>query len=132
MATTIGVKLHWGATSALGESIDIVDFPDLGGSPEMVDATTLSDTKRKGIKGIDTIGALPFTSNYTKADYSQVSSDAGVPLYYSLKLNDEEQFTWQGAHQVYVTGAGVNEVVRMKITVVPSTQPVYVDERDDD
>ena len=130
MATTIGVKLHWGATSALGESIEIVDFPDLGGSPEMVDATTLSDTKKKDIKGIDTISALTFTSNYTKADYNRVSSDAGVPLYYSLRLNDEEQFTWQGAHRVYVTGSGVNEVVRMKITVVPSTQPVYKDERD--
>ena len=130
MATTMGVKLHWGATPALNKSIEIVDFPDLGGSPEMVDVTTLSDTKRKGIKGIDTIGALTFTSNYTKADYARLVIDAGVPLYYSLKLNDEEQFTWQGTHQVYVTGAGVNEVVRMKIVVVPSTRPVYVDDRD--
>ena len=101
MATTMGVKLHWGATSTLVRASRSWTFP-ICGSPEMADATTLSDTKRKGIKGIDTISAFTFTSNYTKADYSRVSTDAGVPLYYSLKLNDEEQFTWQGAHQVYV------------------------------
>lgn len=45
--------------------IDIKDFPDLGGTPEMLETTTLSDSMQTYIPGIQSLDALEFTSNYT-------------------------------------------------------------------
>lgn len=104
------------------DSIDIIDFPDLGGAPENIDVTTLTDTKQVGIKGIDSSGALVFTANYTKIDYNTVKTAASTAKYYSLVLGSGDKFTWQGSHSVYVTGAGVNEPVQMKIVIAPITQ----------
>ena len=48
--------------------IDIKSFPDLGGAPEMLETTTLSDAAQTYIPGIQASDALEFESNYTKAD----------------------------------------------------------------
>ena len=48
--------------------IDIKEFPDLGGTPEMLETTTLSDRMQTYIPGIQSLDALEFTSNYTLAD----------------------------------------------------------------
>ena len=45
--------------------IDIKEFPDLGGDPEMLETTTLSDKMQTYIAGIQSLDALSFTSNYT-------------------------------------------------------------------
>lgn len=124
MATTMGVTLAWGENATLGNTLDIVDFPDLGGGPERVDITTLSDTAQVGLKGVEAIGALPFTANYTKDEYDRVKLDANKPLYYGLKIDDTKTFTWQGSHIVYVTGGGVNDPVRMRVVIAPTSRPI--------
>ena len=43
--------------------IDIKDFPDLGGSPELLETTTLSDKMQTYIPGIQSLDALEFTAN---------------------------------------------------------------------
>lgn len=125
--STYGVTLKWGETSAaLTKVIDIKNFPDLGGAPEMLETTTLSDEMQTFILGIQSADAMAFTANYTKADYTAVKADAGKDLYYSLEFGDEGDegiFEWQGQHSVYVTGADVNGVVEMVITIAPSTKP---------
>ena len=45
--------------------IDIKEFPDLGGDPEMLETTTLSDNMQTYIAGIQSLDALSFTANYT-------------------------------------------------------------------
>ena len=45
--------------------IDIKEFPDLGGTPEMLETTTLTDRMQTYIPGIQSLDALEFTSNYT-------------------------------------------------------------------
>jgi len=129
--STQGVTLKWGSTQG-GESkvIDIKDFPDMGGAPEMLETTTLSDAAQTFILGIQTMSALEFTANYTKADFELVEDDAGQDMYYVLEFGsggNEGTFKWQGQHSVYVTGAGVNGVVEMKIVVAPSTKPELSD-----
>ena len=51
--------------------IDIKDFPDLGGAPEMLETTTLSDKMQTYIPGIQSLDALEFTANYTKDDFEK-------------------------------------------------------------
>ena len=47
--------------------LDIKSFPDLGGAPEMLETTTLSDSMQTYIAGIQSLVALEFEANYTKA-----------------------------------------------------------------
>jgi hypothetical protein len=125
--STYGVTLKWGASSEpLTKKIDIKGFPDLGGAPEMLETTTLSDAAQTFILGIQSLSAMEFTANYTKDDYEAVKADANKKLYYALEFGtagSEGIFEWQGEHDVWVTGAGVNAVTEMKIGIAPSTKP---------
>lgn len=125
--STMGVTLKWGEnSSSLTKKIDIKNFPDLGGAPEMLETTTLSDEAQTFIPGIQSMDALEFTANYTKADYEAVLADEGKELYYALEFGEdgsEGVFEWQGQHTVWVTGAEVNSVVEMVISIAPLTKP---------
>lgn len=125
--STYGVTLKWGEDAlTTSKVIDIKNFPDLGGAPELLETTTLSDAAQSYIKGIQTAGEMPFTCNYTKADFEAVLADEGKKLYYQLEFGDagdEGIFEWQGEHTVWVTGADVNGVVEMVISIAPSTKP---------
>jgi len=113
--------------------IDIKDFPDLGGSPEMLETTTLSDGAQTFIPGIQSIDALEFTANYTKADYSSLVALKGTDTDFAVWFGGTEaggvvtptgtdgKFEFSGMLDVFVAGGGVNEVVDMTITIAPST-----------
>ena len=126
--STYGVTLSWGTSAdSLQKKIDIKDFPDLGGAPELIETTTLSQRAQAYINGVQSMDAFEFTYNYTKADFNAVDEDANTPLYYELALGEnngnEGIFTWQGEHSTWVTGGDVNAVVEGKISIAPSTQP---------
>lgn len=119
--------------------IDIKEFPDLGGSPEMLETTTLSDRMQTYIPGIQSLDALEFTSNYTLADYTKLKALDGVENDYAVWFGGTEsgdtvtptgsdgKFKFKGQLSVFPVGAGVNEVVDMTITIAPST-PITMDE----
>ena len=54
--------------------IDIKEFPDLGGEPEMLETTTLSDNMQTYIAGIQSLDGLSFTANYTLADFQTLKA----------------------------------------------------------
>lgn len=113
--------------------IDIKDYPDLGGAPEMLDTTTLSDRATTSIPGIQQMDALAFTANYTKDDYDKVKALEGAEGEYAVwfggtesagvvtPTGSEGKFEFKGTPSVYVTGGGVNEVVGMTVTFAAST-----------
>ena len=121
-----------------GKLIDIKDFPDLGGSPELLETTTLSDRMQTYIPGIQSLEALEFTANYTKADYTSLKALEGEENEYAVwfggtesgetvtPTGSEGKFKFTGALSVYASGGGVNEVVGMTITIAPST-PITMD-----
>ena len=122
--STQGVTLKWGTTAAaLTKTVDIKDFPDLGGAPEMLETTTLSDQMQTYIMGIQSADIMEFTCNYTKADFQAVLADANKNLHYALDFGTEGTFEWQGQHTAWVVGAGVNAVAEFKIGIAPSTKP---------
>ena len=122
--STQGVTLKWGTSAAsLSKVVDVKDFPDLGGAPEMLETTTLSDQMQTYIMGIQSADMMEFTCNYTKAVFQAVLADANKNLYYALDFGTEGTFEWQGQHSAWVVGAGVNAVTEFKIGIAPSTRP---------
>ena len=113
--------------------IDIKSFPDLGGSPELLETTTLSDPMTTNIMGIQSMDALEFECNYTKADYTKLKEMEGSDKEFAVWLGGTEtggvatptgsdgKFEFNGQLSVYVNGGGVNEVVGMTVSIAAST-----------
>lgn len=126
-----------GTNDTYSKLIDIKDFPDLGGAPEMLETTTLSDNMQTYIPGIQSLDALEFTANYTKADFTNLKSMEGTEKNFAVWFGGTEsggvltpdgsdgKFEFKGQLSVFPVGGGVNEVVDMTITIAPST-PITV------
>ena len=122
-----------GSNDTYSKLIDIKDFPDLGGAPEMLETTTLSDNMQTYIPGIQSLDALEFTANYTLADFTALKALDGVENDYAVWFGGTEsggvltptgsdgKFEFKGQLSVFPVGGGVNEVVDMTITIAPST-----------
>lgn len=126
--------------SSYEKLIDIKDFPDLGGAPEMLETTTLSDRMQTYIPGIQSLDALTFTANYTKEDFISLKELEGVETEFSVWFGGTEsagvvtptgndgKFNFKGQLSAYPVGGGVNEVVDMTITIAPSTPITMAEE----
>ena len=127
-----------GTDSTWSKLIDIKDFPDLGGAPELLETTTLSDRMQTYIPGIQSLDALEFTANYTLTDYQTLKGMEGTEKEFAVwfggtesgdtvtPTGDQGKFKFTGALSVFASGGGVNEVVDMTITIAPST-PITLD-----
>lgn len=119
--------------------IDIKSFPDLGGSPENLETTTLSDGMQTYIPGIQSIDALEFEANYTKEDYTKLKAMEGEQGDYAVwfggtvtggvatPTGEHGKFEFKGSLSVFPVGGGVNEVVGMTISIAPAT-PIVMGE----
>lgn len=137
--STYKVFLMSKKSSAYEKLVDIKDFPDLGGSPEMLETTTLSDKMQTYIPGIQNLDALEFTANYTKTDFSALKALEGQELDLAVWFGGTEEgnvltptgsdgkFEFKGQLSVFPVGGGVNEVVDMTITIAPSTPITMAD-----
>lgn len=126
---TYGVSLEWGTSADnVAKVIDIKDFPDLIGDPEMLETTTLSDAQVTNIPGIKGSDMLTFTYNFTKEDFAKVEADANKPLHYALKFSDGSKFTWEGQHTSGLPGKGVNEVIEATVNIAASTPVTFAAE----
>lgn len=132
--------MHKGTSvgASYSKLIDIKEFPDLGGDPEMLETTTLSDKMQTYIAGIQSLDALAFTANYTLADYKSLQELSGKTESYAVWFGGTEsdgtltptgsdgKFKFDGQLTCYPTGGGVNEVVNLNISIAPST-PIELD-----
>ena len=120
-------------TSTYEKLIDIISYPDLGGSPEMLEATTLSDPMTVNILGIQSLDALEFECNYNLEKYTELKAMEGQDKEFAVWLGGTEsngtvtptvtdgKFEFGGQLAVYVNGGGVNEVRKMTVSIAAST-----------
>ena len=117
--------------------VDIKSTPNLGGTPEMLETTTLSDGIQTFIPGIQTLdgGGLEFTANYILDDYEDLKDlmDAATEEEFAVWMGgtvsgstltptgDNGKFEFKGILSVFPNGGGVNEVVEMTISIAPTT-----------
>lgn len=116
-------------TATFTKVCDITSVPDLGGAPEQIDITTLSDRKQKNMNGIQTVSSHEFSAWYDseiydtlqaimEADYDK--SSASELDTYQVWIGDNGvggKFEWQGKLSVYVGGYESNAAIPMTITI---------------
>ena len=122
--STYGIYLMHKVSDTYEKLIDIKDFPDLGGAPEMLETTTLSDSMQTYIPGIQSLDGLEFNANYTKTDFAKLKALEGKDESYAVFFGEEGadgKFEFKGSLSVFPVGGGVNEVVGMTINIAPST-----------
>jgi len=119
--------------------LDITEFPDLGGEPELLETTTMSDKMQTYVNGVQSNDGMQFNANYDLTEYKALKALEGKQEEYAVwfggtetantptPTGDQGKFLITGELSVYVTGAGVNEVRGMTITIAPA-KPVTMDE----
>ena len=119
--------------------VDIKDFPDIGGAPEMIETTTLSDSMQTYIEGIMSSDAMEFTINYDLNTYETLLAMKGTETEFAIwfggtesasgvtPTGDEGKFAFKGYLSVRVVGKGVNEVKEATVSIAPSTPIALVD-----
>lgn len=122
-----------GSSGQFEKLVDIKDFPDIGGTPEMLQTTTLSNRGHTYIPGIDNNDNMEFAVNYTLEDYKKLKALKGKKTKFAIWMGGSEsentitptgsegKWDFDGYLSVTVKGAGVNEVVEMTVSIAPAS-----------
>lgn len=117
-------------STTMSKLIDIVSFPNLGGDPETIDVTTLSDKMRVFILGIQSSEMMSFETNYDLTKYNELKALEGNDEQFAVWFGGDEtgkpdgskgKFGFKGQLAVHVNGGGVNEAVKMTVSIAPTT-----------
>jgi hypothetical protein len=124
--STIGSVFAYSTTeSGTYTNIDITSFPDLVGTPESIDVTTMSDSAYCSIPGVKgSNGASDFSANYDAAVYSAINKLTGE-VYQKLTFSDGSGFKWKGELTVSNAEGAVNGKIGMTIHAFKSTEPEF-------
>lgn len=119
--------------------VDIKSDPDMGGEPEMLDTTTMSNKRRTFIAGVQgSGGASVFMANYDKDDYQKVKALEGDTEHFAVwygateaadiltPTGSEGKFEFDGQLSVFPVGGGISEVRDMQISIAISTDIIEV------
>lgn len=114
--------------STFQKLVDITSYPDIGGAPDAIDVTTLSDMVQRNINGIQTSSSHEFGAWYDKEAYERlyaiqeadISKTASELDTYQLWFGEDGvfgKFEWQGKLSVFAGGAESNAARPMTITI---------------
>lgn len=111
--------------NAWAKLIDVKEIPDLGGAPSNIDTTTLSNSMKTGIPGLIDPGALEFTANYDKEDFTKLKTYKGKTCKYGVQFgkNGENGVqVFDGELSCWTKGGGVEDVLEIGISISASTE----------
>jgi hypothetical protein len=114
--------------------MDIKSYPDLGGAPETIETTTLSDSFQTSVNGVQSVDAFDFNANYEKAVYRKLKGveKKGDGQWFAVVLGADESGTpdghdgiivWSGGLTAYIAGGEVNAVREMHAVISVGTAP---------
>jgi hypothetical protein len=128
MAGTLskGIKLSYKASSSSSSYTDLTnlqEIPDLGGSADSVEVTTLDDAAHMYINGLKDYGdSLDFTFLYVKAQFDTLNGLSGENDWkVTLPGASTGACTFKGEPSVRLNGVGVNDALTYTLSIKPTT-----------
>lgn len=118
---------------------DIKTFPDLGGKPNQLDATTLSDETEVKINGLEKTDTMDFEINYTLADHKSLVALKDKEQWYGVFFGASNSgapdghngvFVFKGSASNYVKSGKADEVLTDDLTIARSTKVSFIDPTD--
>ena len=139
MYTFLMYKDPDGVSSEWEKLCDVKSYPDLIGTPETLDSTTLSDSERHfevGLKGSD---AWEFTANYSKTDFTKIHALEGrlveIAVWFggtkaasaneATPTGTDGKFATSGYISVTPSGGEVNAISEMTITITKNADVAF-------
>ena len=127
MAGTLskGIKLSYkaGSASSYTDLTNLQEIPDLGGSADSVEVTTLDDAAHMYINGLLDYGdSMDFTFLYDKTQYTTLNGLSGsVSWKVTFPGTGGATFTFDGEPSVRINSVGVNDAITYTLSVKPSS-----------
>ena len=127
MAGTLskGIKLSYkaGSASSYTDLTNLQEIPDIGGSADSVEVTTLDDAAHMYINGLLDYGdSLDFTFLYDKTQFTTLSGLSGtISWKVTLPGTDATTATFDGEPSVKLNGVGTNDAITYTLSIKPSS-----------
>lgn len=116
-----GIKLMKGEV----ELTNLTEIPELGGSAEALEITTLADAAHTYTDGILNYGdSLDFKFLYEKEQFATLQADNAESVW-SVELPDGAKCSFGGTHSVKLDGVGVNAVLTYTLSVKPNSEMTW-------
>lgn len=112
--------------------VDIKSVPAMGGEPDTLETTTLSDSIATSILGVQSNDLKQFTANYISSDFAAIKELEGKDLWWGVFLGAGSDgapdghdgiFVWKGSVSVALNEGDVNAVREMTIYINCATAP---------
>lgn len=119
---TLSYKNGTGEFTAL---TDLQEIPELGGTAESIEITTLADAAHMYTDGIKSYGdSLSFKFLYADEQFTTLNGLTGVSEW-KVTLPNNKACTFSGTSSVKLDGVGVNAALTYTLAVKPNSEMVW-------
>lgn len=122
-----GITLSYkaGGASDYVALTNLVEIPELGGTSEAIDITTLADGAFMYMDGIKSYGdSLEFKFWYEKDQFLALNALEGTNAW-QVALPDGETCSFEGTSSVRLEGVGVNAAISYILAVKPNSEMLW-------
>lgn len=120
-----GIKLSYKASSEAPSYTDLTnlqDIPELGGTSESIEITTLDDAAHMYTDGILNYGdSLYFTFLYENTQFETLMALTGS-IDWKVTLPDSTTCSFSGTSSVHLAGVGVNAALTYILAIKPDSE----------
>ena len=110
-------KFEYGAESAATAIAELIEMPEFGGAPEVVDTTHLTSGIKTGIAGMQDPGSMDFKFYYVASVFSTIKGLGDAKQKIKVTLSDGATFEFEGTMSIKYDGGGINTAATMTISV---------------
>ena len=115
-----GITLSYKTSADFVELKDLQEIPDLGGTAESIEITTLADAAHMYTDGIKNYGdSLAFKFLYSAEQFTLLNGMTKAT--WLVSLPDGEACTFEGTCSVKLDGVGVNAALTYTLAIKPSS-----------
>lgn len=104
---------------------NLQEIPDLGGSTEAIEITTLADAAHMYTDGLKDYGdSIEFKFLYEETQFSTLNGLSGS-IEWQVKLPDQSTCSFSGTSSVKLDGVGVGAALTYTLAIKPNTEMAW-------